>query len=205
MIIAIPNVLNVMEQSKKKSFITFAQKINKQIQEKYLQDSMTKSYPISNGYNYIIYNIDELGISSVGNYRGSASVLIDTRGIESFSVQIFLADDDYYIFYNANKEFGSADLDVASLSKTSEVESQLVASGMTNFKVKNFAKKELFKTAIENYGCNTIDVHLIDGVTTNELTSIPNHSSNFSGDTCTGNDFQYAMMLGFTKLYNDSL
>ena len=117
MIIAIPNVLSVMEQSKKKSFITFAQKINKQVQEKYLQDSMTKSYPISDGYNYIIYNIDELGISSVGNYRGSASILIDTRGIESFSVQIFLADDDYYIFYNANKEFGSADLDVASLSK----------------------------------------------------------------------------------------
>ena len=206
MIIAIPNVLNVMEQSKKKSFITFAQKINKQIQEKYLQDSMTKSSPISNGYNYISYNIDELGISSVGNYRGVASILIDTRGSEeSFFVQIILADDDYYIVYDAKKEFGSADLDVASLSKTSEVESQLVASGMTNFKVKNFAKKELFKTAIENYGCNTIDVHLIDGVTTNELTSIPNHSSNFSGDTCTGNDFQYAMMLGFTKLYNDSL
>ena len=76
---------------------------------------------------------------------------------------------------------------------------------MTNFKVKNFAKKELFKYSIENYGCNTIDVHLIDGVTTNKLTSIPNHSSNYSGDTCTGNDFQYAMMLGFTKLYNDSL
>lgn len=206
MIIAIPNVLNVMEQSKKKSFITFAQKINKQIQEKYLQDSMTKSYPISNGYNYISYNIDELGISSVGNYRGVASILIDTRGSEeSFFVQIILADDDYYIVYDAKKEFGAADLDVASLSKTSEVESQFVASGMTNFKVKNFVNKELLKNVIENYGCNTIDVHLIDGVTTNELTSIPNHSSNFSGDTCTGNDFQKAMLLGFTKLYTDSL
>ena len=206
MIIAIPNVLNVMEQSKKKSFITFAQKINKQIQEKYLQDSMTKSYPISNGYNYISYNIDELGISSVGNYRGVASILIDTRGSEeSFFVQIILADDDYYIVYDAKKEFGSADLDVASLSKTSEVESQLVASGMTNFKVKNFVNKELLKNVIENYGCNTIDVHLIDGVTTNELTSIPNHSSNFSGDTCTGNDSQNAMVLALTKSYTDSL
>ncbi len=206
MIIAIPNVLNAMEQAKKKSFITFAQKINKQVQEKYLQDSMTKSYPIGNGYNYIVYNIDELGISSVGNYRGSASILVDSRiSEESFFVQIFLADDDYYLFYDAKKEYFVADLDVASLSKTSEVESQFVASGMTGFKVKNFAKKEFFKNVLENFGCNTIDVHIIDGVTTNELSSILDHSSNYSGDTCTGNDFQYAMMLGFTKSYTDSL
>ncbi len=206
MIIAIPNVLNVMEQSKKKSFITFAQKINKQVQEKYLQDSMIKSYPISNGYNYIIYNIDELGISSVGNYRGIAGILIDTRGSEeSFFVQMFLADDDYYISYDAKKEFGSGDLDVESLLKTSEIESQFVASGMTNFKIKDFANEETFKNVLENYGCNTIEVHLIDGVTTNVLTSIPNHSSNFSGDTCNGNDFQNAMVLALTKSYTDSL
>ncbi|MCR5483079.1 MAG: BspA family leucine-rich repeat surface protein [Bacilli bacterium] len=90
MLIAIPAILNTMEKAKRKSFITYVDKIGGLSSQKYLKDSIEGKQ--SGCYLYNIKN--DFDLSSTGSFKGYVLVKSNSKEIKYY---ITLWNDDYML------------------------------------------------------------------------------------------------------------
>ena len=99
MIIAIPAVLSTMEQARQKTFAEYVTKVHNTANNFYLKnrsfDTDPKGVSVTDGTNTCyIYTLAEIGMTSTGDYEGSAAVC--TFGTEDIKVFVRLSDKNYH-------------------------------------------------------------------------------------------------------------
>ena len=173
MIIAIPSILNTMTQAKKKSFYNFCLKLDKQVQEKYMEDSITKGFLLGTDETIIIYDIKELGITSVGDYRGSVAININKAADSSeHEVYTSIAVYDHDYFYRYDGFTDDYKMDISQLHKVSEAE-EMIKPYEPEFKLYNIDYKNVMKHYLQNRTCLEVGEKLIDGATGNVMVDLP--------------------------------
>ncbi len=108
MIIAIPAVLNTMSTAKKKSFVTYADRINTLADSKFLSENMMNN---AKGDGCYIYNIEtDFDLNNTGDYKGYVLLSINDNKIKYYYT---LWSNDYMLIaynytesitYNGNKK-----------------------------------------------------------------------------------------------------
>ena len=92
MIITIPAVLDVMDDTRRNAFVLYAQKVVKDTQTQYVYDSNIGN---AGGSGVYVYDItSDIGYTSTGNYRGYVVVNASTAGTQYI---LFLYDNNYAI------------------------------------------------------------------------------------------------------------
>ncbi len=99
MIITIPAVLDVMDDTRRNAFVLYAQKVVKDTQTQYVYDSNIGN---AGGAGLYVYDItSDLGYTSTGNYRGYVVVHATTTGTKYI---LNLYDNNYAIAnWNVNE------------------------------------------------------------------------------------------------------
>lgn len=107
MIIAIPSVLDVMNNARRHSFALYIEKVIKDTQTQYVMDAQSTIQ----GSGVYVYNIEtDLNYTSTGNYHGY--VLVNAIDVDEPHYIIYLYDSNYMIFnYDVTQshKFPSAD------------------------------------------------------------------------------------------------
>lgn len=92
MVIAIPSVLDVMNQARKNSFVEYCQKVIPAVQTQYVADAQS-TIP---GRGIYVYNINEdIGSLYQGAYKGY--VVVDATDVDKPRYWITIWDDNYQI------------------------------------------------------------------------------------------------------------
>ena len=92
MIITIPAVLDVMDDTRRNAFVLYAQKVVKDTQTQYVYDSNIGN---AGGSGLYVYDItSDIGYTSTGNYRGYVVVNAENTGT---TYTLFLYDNNYMI------------------------------------------------------------------------------------------------------------
>ena len=93
MIITIPAVLDVMDDTRRNAFVLYAQKVIKDTQTQYVYDSNIGN---AGGAGLYVYDItSDLGYTSTGNYRGY--VVVDATKSSGTKYVLNLYDNNYAI------------------------------------------------------------------------------------------------------------
>ena len=93
MIITIPAVLDVMDDTRRNAFVLYAQKVVKDTQTQYVYDSNIGN---AGGVGIYVYDItSDLGYTSTGNYRGY--VIVNASSPASTKYILDLYDNNYMI------------------------------------------------------------------------------------------------------------
>ena len=177
MIITIPNVLNVMEQERKKSFIEFAQKCINEYEKTYMTQTTTGSLLRPAEQTEYVYDIrKDIGLSSTGNYYGTVTIALLNKGDNNTAIakRITLFDKNYYLNYG--EDYTEGPLDVSVIVSRSEIEKQL---GSSSIKPEGLDQK-LLLAGYEVYDiCNYWETAVIDAATnTQYYCTNPSHSEN---------------------------
>lgn len=93
MIIAIPSVLNAMNNARRNSFVLYLDKIFKDTPAQYVLDAQS-TIPGAGVFAYDIEN--DLNYTSTGNYHGY--VIIDATDVDNPEYYIYLWDNNYMIY-----------------------------------------------------------------------------------------------------------
>jgi prepilin-type N-terminal cleavage/methylation domain-containing protein len=159
MLIAIPNVLNVTEQAKQKSFINYCQKILKTAEEVYVKQSSVEAIIRPSENTFVAYDVQkDLGLPNAGDYYGTVFIRINDYQDKNYSKILMVGNSDYMLYYDEGK---NEKLDINLLQNVSTYKAMLAGKG----DVKDIVNKEVYSAYELSKDCNYFDDSVVDGAT----------------------------------------
>lgn len=163
MLIAIPNVLNVTEQAKQKSFINYCQKILKTAEEVYVKQSSVEAIIRPSENTFVAYDIQkDLGLPNAGDYYGTVYIRINDYQDNNYTKILMIGNNDYMLRYD---EAENKKLDINLLQNVSTYKAMLAGTG----DVKDIVNKEVYSAYELAKDCNYFDDSVVDGATNTQL------------------------------------